>query len=161
MTTELIKMPPGTLRNGVEFLPRGLMFYTPLSFEEWARLGETLLTMEAAIQFWIGDWLLFGEEAFGERASQFYEARAYQTLANYAWVARRIPVSRRRETVSWSVHAEIAACEPQEQEKWLNRAETEDLTTRDVRRERGGEAMVECPDCGTCFPLAEARRFYR
>lgn len=46
-----------------------------------------------------------------------------QTLMNMVYVASRIDVERRRERLSWSHHAEVAATEREQQEHWLDRAE--------------------------------------
>ena len=47
----------------------------------------------------------------------------YQTLRNYAWVARRFPAGRRRAGVSFAHHAEVARLPEPEQDYWLRRAE--------------------------------------
>ena len=39
----------------------------------------------------------------------------YQTLRNYAWVARRFAMSRRRDTLSFGHHAEVPALPEPEQ----------------------------------------------
>ena len=44
-----------------------------------------------------------------------------QTLMNMVYVATRFESGRRRERLSWSHHAELAALEPPEQEEWLTR----------------------------------------
>jgi hypothetical protein len=70
-----------------------------------------------ACQWWIGDWLNYGERAYGEKYAQGMAATGYelQTLTNMAWVAARVEISRRREILSWSHHAEVAALESDEQ----------------------------------------------
>ncbi|MFQ6041080.1 MAG: hypothetical protein ACE5PV_09510 [Candidatus Poribacteria bacterium] len=52
-----------------------------------------------------------------------------------AWVAKRIPISRRRETLPWSYHQEVAVLEPDVQDKLLEKAEKEKWTLRKLRQE--------------------------
>jgi hypothetical protein len=150
-----------------------------MSLSEWLAYGRRLGLMGRSAGWWIGDWLSYGNHAFGERYVRASRITGYdaQTLMNMAYVASRFEVSRRRGELSWSHHAEIAALESEEQEYWLTRAETDRLSVRClrecVRRERlrkrrseetgGGEACgadegeqpagdVVCPECGHAFP---------
>ena len=49
--------------------------------------------------------------------------QAYQTVADAAWVAGKIELSRRRESLGWSHHKEVAALEAPDQDRWLDWAE--------------------------------------
>jgi hypothetical protein len=84
--------------------------------------------------FWLGDLQLYADR-FGEEASQILDETdlADKTLANARWVASQIPVSRRREGVSFSHHAEVASLEPAQQDEWLERAQVEDLSVHELR----------------------------
>ena len=57
----------------------------------------------------------------------------YQALGNDAWVASRIGFSRRREDLSWSHHSEFAALDPEDQDFWLDVAEEQNLSQRELR----------------------------
>jgi hypothetical protein len=107
-----------------------------LPFDEWQNIGHTLFSIERAVQFWIGDWIRFGEKSYGEKYSQAIEETGldYQTLANYAYVASKVEPSRRRENVSFSHHAEVAALAPEKQEAWLETAEAQNWTRSDLRK---------------------------
>jgi hypothetical protein len=59
----------------------------------------------------------------------------YQTLRNYAWVARRFNLSRRRDALSFAHHAEVAALPDPEQDYWLRKAESESWSRNKLRRE--------------------------
>ena len=48
---------------------------------------------------------------------------AFPTLMNWGWVAGSVATSLRREVLSWSHHALIASYPPDEQKKWLDKAE--------------------------------------
>lgn len=104
------------------------------SYEAWEALGAMLGRLNHASAWLIGDWVDFGERAYGEKYAQAVEdtGLALQTLMNYASVARRVPPERRRATVPFSFHAVVAALDPAEQEKWLEKAEEEGLTRRNL-----------------------------
>ena len=99
---------PGKLtRVGLE-LPEGL------SFDDWSAVGQTLKNVEESRLWWVGDWLNYGEAGYGETYSQAVEVSGYGygTTANAKWVSGRIEISRRRESLSWAHHYEVAALEP-------------------------------------------------
>jgi hypothetical protein len=105
------------------------------TFERWVEIGSMLGRISRAMPWLIGDWIEYGESRYGEKYAQALDATGldYSTLSNYAYVCRRIEPSRRREHLSFSVHAEVASLPPDEQDRWLDRAEQEGLRTRDVR----------------------------
>jgi hypothetical protein len=45
----------------------GLLLRPGMDFAEWESLGHTLGRMEKAVQWWIGDWLNYGEREYGEK----------------------------------------------------------------------------------------------
>lgn len=115
-----------------------LTYYRPpesLAFDDWQEVGRTLRAINQSVQWWIGDWLRFGERKYGEKYTQAIDATGYdyQTLANMAYVAARVEISRRRENVSWSHHAEVASLPPEKQNEVLNAAESNQLNREQVR----------------------------
>lgn len=60
------------------------------TFEQWAERGRMLLIQRNRNMWQIGDWLNEGERKWGEMYAQAHDDLliSYQTLANYAWVAR-------------------------------------------------------------------------
>jgi hypothetical protein len=127
-----------------------------MSFAEWLEYGRRLGLMGRSAGWWIGDWLNYGNHAFGERYARASRITGYdaQTLMNMAYVASRFETSRRRGKLSWSHHAEIAAMEPDEQDHWLTLAETDRLSVRcmreGIRRERLRKRAEE-GDQGSCI----------
>jgi hypothetical protein len=115
---------------------RGLQVPPDIDFNAWAALGSRIAGLASACAWCLGDWLVFGERAYGERYRTALEATAldYQTLRNYAWVARRIPMARRRESLSLQHHAEVAALPDAEQDLWLLRAERLRWSRNELRR---------------------------
>ena len=116
--------------------PVALQLPKNLSFEEWQAAGETLSRINRASHWWIGDWLNYGENKYGEMYSQAMQDTDfdYQTLAHDKAVAREFEFIRRRINLSWSHHAEVVALEPDEQDKWLDKAEQDELTREELRR---------------------------
>ena len=105
------------------------------SFEDWEEVGKFIKRSNEAVQFWRGDWLNFGENNY-DLWTQYFgkEEAAYQTLANEKWVASRVPVSRRREKLSWSHHAEVADLEQEEQEQMFDMAEKHEMSVSTFRK---------------------------
>jgi hypothetical protein len=106
-----------------------------LPFETYEALGAYLGRMNRSCSWWIGDWLVFGEGAYGEKFAQAVHATglAEQTLLNRAYVSRNVARSLRRAAVPFSVHAEVAPLPPREQKRWLDRAEKQAWTRADLR----------------------------
>ncbi|MFE9427033.1 LmbU family transcriptional regulator [Kitasatospora sp. NPDC006697] len=118
-----------TTRTGLR-MPDG----TP--FEEWERAGRQLSGIVDSSSWWLGDWLVFGKDHYADRYQRGIRAVGlqYQTLRNYAWVARRFEFSRRRPALTFQHHAELASLPPEQQEIWLDRAEQDRWTTKQLRR---------------------------
>jgi hypothetical protein len=134
-----------------------------LELADWAEQGRRFGTIGRAAGWWIGDWLQYGNAKFGERYSRASRITGYdvQTLMNMVYVASRVDISQRRESLSWSHHAEVAALPPEERDRWLNVAEAERLSVRCLREEirrarraleppksRPEEPGMVCPNCG-------------
>lgn len=121
---------PGTIRASALILP------AKLPWESLERAVGLLGYLGQGVPWWIGDILLAGERAYGERYAQLEVAmQGYtpETLKDLCWVAERIPPARRREKLSWSHHREVAALEPAHQDRLLARAEKEGWTKSRLR----------------------------
>lgn len=92
------------------------------SFEDWQTLGQWLRFAEGAVHWWIGDWLNYGEQKWGEMYAQAIDATGfdYETLKADKWVSAKIELVRRRTNLSWSHHQEVAAMEPKDQDELLS-----------------------------------------
>jgi hypothetical protein len=138
-----------------------------LTLDDWLRHGRSLGAIGRGSGWWIGDWVRFGNSRYGERYTCASRITGYdtQSLMNMAYVASRFDPSRRRESLSFSHHAELAALPFEEQERWLDRAERQRLSSRRLRQElrrvqqprrrraAAAEQMV-CPYCGHHLDLA-------
>lgn len=122
--------------TGASITPLELSLPENLPMDEWAGIGRKLLRSDKMLKWWIGDWAAFGEKKYGA-LKQFCETNGfeYQTVANAGWVSKSVELSRRRESLSWSAHVEVAALPPKDQNKWLQRAEDENLPVVKLRQQ--------------------------
>jgi hypothetical protein len=96
-----------------------------IPLDEWRRIGDQIFVISESSAWWLGDWLIYGQSQYPDRYMRALQQTSldYQTLRNYAWVARRYPVKRRRLGLSFQHHAELASLPDDEQNEWLDRAE--------------------------------------
>jgi hypothetical protein len=175
---DLAMSAPSTTPRTVASRPRGTqssaaspVAWAPtreIDLSEWAAVGRRLGAIGRCGQWVLGDWIRYGNVKFGERYTRAARITGYdaQTLMNMVYVASRFEISRRRESLSWSHHETLASLEPDAQDHWLSRAESERLSIADLRTElrssrrrpkapsaetetRGGETdALVCPSCG-------------
>src|SRR5688500_11397692 len=121
-TQELI---PGSFR----LTETGLDVIGNPTFEEWLKAGEFIRKSQKAVHFWIGDWLNYGENAWGDRYQEAVKRTGYdvQTLRNDKWVASRIAPQRRQSTLSFDHHASVSNLEEDEQDQLLSEAISQGL----------------------------------
>jgi hypothetical protein len=116
---------------------RGLVMPRQLPFEAWLAIGVKLSTLSSSFAWCLGDWLVYGEISYRGRYREALERTSldYQTLRNCAWVARKFPLSRRRDNLSFGHHAEVAALTEPEQAYWLRKAEERSWSRNRLRGE--------------------------
>lgn len=160
--------------DGVSWKPDGV-----LTLPRWIECGRRLGALGRGVPWWIGDWLQFGNERYGEKYTRASRITGYdtQTLMNMVYVASRFGPERRRPSLSWSHHAELAALDASDQERWLDLATKERLSVRSLRQEvrsaqraigdgratgsdrdasqrgSGGTGRVQCPHCQQDFEI--------
>jgi hypothetical protein len=93
--------------------------------------------LERRVHFWIGDLLTYGERRWAEKYTEMIEHTGYDyaTLRVLKWVASRVAISRRRESLSFAHHKEVAKLAPDQQALILARAEDKRWTREMVRHE--------------------------
>jgi hypothetical protein len=115
----------------------GMTFPQNLSERSWERIGSSLRELVNSSAWWLADWLIYGETTYGWRRYKEAIERTgldYQTLRNYAWVARRFEHHRRRDSLSFAHHAEVTRLSPPEQDYWLRKAEQQKWSRNELRR---------------------------
>jgi len=129
-------------RNGLE-LPENL---TP---EQWHGVGEMLAKATAGVQFMWGDFLAYTDKFRTTKtrgngtpilADGVYETWAAvsgfdpNTLRDAKYVCQSVPISRRRDMVSFSHLREIVGCVSDTQiDYWQDRVVREKLSRKDLR----------------------------
>jgi hypothetical protein len=132
-----------------------------LSYDEWLRQGRRLGVVGRSAAWWIGDWVRYGAARYGRKYELATRVTGYehQTLLNMVYVAARFEISRRREKLSWSHHADLAAFDVAEQERWLDRAAAQRLTVRQLRCElMAARRSLETPPANTGVAASEQQR---
>ena len=137
--------------------PTGLTLDPDISFMRYEALGRLLGRMHDATKWWIADWLLYGEQRFGERAAQAAAAtvRSERTLVNYAWTASNVPPTRRRESLSFTHHVLVAPLQGPEQSRWLERAERHEWSSRELGLAIAKSRFLEPPQAGAWQTLVD------
>lgn len=114
MTDELVSVQgapgglPGTLADQGYPLPPGL------SYDAWKDAGLSLHFMHRNINWWIGDWLVYGRTYYDQDAYQAAAlwiqdmlGRKADTVDQCLWVASRFPPPTRNGGLSWSHHRAV------------------------------------------------------
>jgi hypothetical protein len=161
----------------VAWIPEG-----ELDHREWLAAGHRLGMIGRCSQWWIGDWIRYGNSRWGEKYAHAARVTGYDpaSLRNMAWVAARVELSLRSDKLTWSHHVLVAPFEPHEQRRWLATAITQKLSVADLRVElraaagsdkrtsdteaqlgvvaelRADRALV-CPNCGHDIVVSGAR----
>ena len=155
----------GCVVKGAVVRPVGLSFDPRFPFDDWRHLGARIAMRSNASLWWLGDWLAFGREKYGRlyKDGVALTGLDYQTLRNYAAVARRFELSRRRDKVSFQHHAEVCAMADAEQDRWLERAEFAGWSRNEFRRRLRSE--LAAPTSARPAPLrllvdADRRRLW-
>jgi hypothetical protein len=159
---ELVKIPKAELHHvSMALAPN-------LTFQEWLNVGHSLAQLSEASQWWIGDWVNYGEgQTYGEKYDEALKLTdyAYGTLRNYASVSKAFHLSRRRDNLSFKHHAEVAPLPEAKRNKYLNMAEDNGWSVADLREHiRTNEAdYAKDKDPGTSGfnPLAWATQGIR
>ncbi|MEZ0113828.1 hypothetical protein ABH920_007862 [Catenulispora sp. EB89] len=108
-----------------------------LTVDEWLRVGLQISRVSESSTWWLGDWLVYGRQRYPDRYRQAVESTSldYQTLRNYAWVAGKIGVERRRSALSFQHHAQVAPLPEPAQDAWLEKAERHGWSRNRLRAE--------------------------
>ena len=162
--TDIVLKEGNIVYSGFELYKNGIKPVGNPTFEQRQEVGEFIKKSGQSVQFWLGDWLNYGEGRWGEKYSQALDETDYAlgTLQNASWVANNISPSRRHEKLSFSHHQNVAHLEPEEQDKWLNKAEEEGWTVFEMRqaisektkeKKEKRKKFTICPLCGGKYEI--------
>lgn len=118
-----------------------------LSYETWEALGRFFGSLDKRSRWYIGDWLILGEELFGEEAAQAIEDTQktrydeaervtgldHGTMMNVRSICKNVARDTRRKELGFWIHAEVAPLDAAEQSVWLERAIEHGWTRRELR----------------------------
>jgi hypothetical protein len=101
----------------------------------WVMAGRRLGALGRVSNWLIGDWVREGVARWGERYAEASKITGFDphSLRNMAYVASRFDSSLRRDNLTWSHHALIAALELKHQVYWLDRAAELKWSVSDLR----------------------------
>lgn len=133
----------------------GLQIPDALDIRTWEQVGRKISAVANCSAWCLGDWLVYGQYKYGERYRSVAVAvnLDFQTLRNYAWVARRYELACRRENLSFQHHAEAAAVPVADRERWLDLAEEHRWSRNELRRNiRAGRSGPPQPATDPTLP---------
>lgn len=149
----------------------GLDIKGELTFDEWQALGNELAPVAKSIAFIVGDWINYGQTRYGEKYDEALRLTglSYETLRQYSYVSNRVQLWLRNHNLDWTHHKIVAKVkDPEEQRKWLDTAEKENLSERRLRKSMNfgrlatEEEMEQDPaDRGVVTHLALINRLLR
>jgi hypothetical protein len=130
-TGELVSLPTVRMTRTRLLIPENT------TFEEWENIGHQLKNVDGAIQFWVGDWINFGERRYGEKYLAAVQATGYDlmTLRNMSYVSSRIRASLRNDGLSYNHHVAVASLIPEVAEQFLAKADADGLSVAELRNE--------------------------
>lgn len=107
----------------------------PLDQRQWLLEGKRLGAISRCSPWCIGDWIRYGESRWGETYTEPARITGHdpKTLRNYAWVARSVDLSLRRDNLTFSHHELVASLTPDEQRRWLDVASENRMSVDDLR----------------------------
>jgi len=137
------------------------------SWDQAVVVSNSLFAMGQNVGFWIGDWLNYIEDLFPGTWAQMLPdigtGHEPKTMMNFKWVCARISKDDRWPTLSFSIHAEVARFDPDQQREWLEIAAEGALTVQQLREEIRGPAKekvpkvkrlkVQCKECSAEFDI--------
>lgn len=135
-------------RYRVTITRKGAILPEDLTLEEWNRFGDFLAQANNSVGFWVGDWINFGEQKWGEKYASAMDLTGfeYQTLAQYASVAHKVNFYTRVQTLTFRHHRQVASLPPSEQSRWLKLAEDHGLSSRLLALSiQAGKVLKEAP----------------
>jgi hypothetical protein len=163
-------------KQGATTLATAWLPVSGMGLDEWVSTGRKFGTISRCSQWWIGDWIRFGNAQWGEKYAEAAKITRYDvgTLRNMAYVASQVHPSLRSDKLSFSHHVLLAPLTDSEKRVWIDRAIGDRLSVADLRLElraqgkgaseavergdetdhgldaveRGAESAAFCPHCG-------------
>lgn len=115
--------------------PTSLVLTHEVTRDQYEALGFWLGRMHDSMRWAIGDFLLAGERIFGHEAWDMQEALgiSIDSKQQYMRVSEAVLPHIRNAKLSWSHHRTLAPLTETEQEVWLEKAEANGWTNREMQ----------------------------
>jgi len=106
-----------------------------ITFDQWEQIGNTLQTINGAVNWWIGDWLNVGERQWGDTYTQAVQSTdsSVESLKKYKSVSERVPQNIRCANLSWTHHFYVAYQPAEERGPLLAIADAYNLSSRELK----------------------------
>lgn len=93
-----------------------------VTLDEWRDQFRQLATGTRKLIWYLGDLAAYGLSQWPQAVREFIRNSEFEagTIHTASWVCKQIPPERRRADLCYSVHIEVAALTPNEQDKWLD-----------------------------------------
>lgn len=121
---------PVQISKGFRATVNGLVLEGQPSYDQALVAGTALRVFERSAPFALGDFVLYVEDKFGAAASQILDAEngwSLKTIAAYSWLAKKVPLARRRmDRLGVRHHMLVAVLTAKQQEYWLTKAAADD-----------------------------------
>ena len=164
---ETVKAAGLSLGGKVRASAIGLRFDDGLDFIEWAKIGSGIGAAIEATAWWIGDWCNYGFWEYGAKYEAALDVTGLDsgTLSNIASVCEKVDLPRRRGNLTFTHHVAVAYLPTEEQDAWLDRAEAEKWSTRQLQTALAGARELPAKEPSIrltlSLPPAEADRVER
>lgn len=129
----------------------GLSFETFPDRDSWEQIGRYLSRASSSHHWLLGDWVLAGERQWSDAPEALAELTGLdpQTIRGARYVCQRFERVRRRTTLSFAHHREVASLDAERADRLLDRAEAERLSVRALRELAGPNRPVPALDLQT------------
>lgn len=114
----------------------GLIVERVPEWEEWQAFFDGMQKLADFRQWNIGDALTMIDVQYGEAAAQLtadYPEHEYDALRDYRYVAEHVEFAVRTANLKFGHHKIVAPLEPAEQAEWLEKAERNEWTVKELR----------------------------
>lgn len=116
--------------------------------KDWLARGKAIIAKAENTAWEIGDWMIEGEQRWGSKYREAMELSGFEygTLRVFACVSKGFELLRRRNKLRFGHHQEVLALDAPQQDEWLNKAEANQWSVHELRRNLRLELRTEEPE---------------
>lgn len=137
----------------------GLQIDGEIDQEQWFSLFNGISSVKRAFQWMRGDWLVYGiKREYGETEAQFNRIALVTglnsgTLQNIYAVCSNVEIPQRHGNLTFWMHGEVKGLTPDEQTYWLDKAEANKWSVRELRAAIQNKPL---PSASPALPMGKA-----